>query len=181
MHRSTFSWVRFIPRPLYPQYPLVMRLDGPQNRSEKCGENSSPYQDSNSGPLVIQPEVSCYTDSSSTGTIQTDHFRVLYPQLSNIKSYWVGPRFGLTSREHKRAPEKSGFIYVSFGIYRSAPHHSEKLVSTWIYFQCSIPVTGYPDLSYNTVKPPLMHMCSYELRLARYGSLQNNSKRLLTC
>jgi hypothetical protein len=44
-----------------PLYPLHRRLDGPQSRSGDQ-ENSWPYQDSNSDPLVGQPVVSCYTD-----------------------------------------------------------------------------------------------------------------------
>jgi hypothetical protein len=50
------SWRRmlnFTPRPLYPRgksplYPLDRRLGGPQSRSERRGESSWPYWDSNS-------------------------------------------------------------------------------------------------------------------------------------
>jgi hypothetical protein len=53
------SWwvVSFTLRPLYPpgwspRYPFDRRLGEPQNRS-KHGDNSCPYRDSNSDPLVI--------------------------------------------------------------------------------------------------------------------------------
>jgi hypothetical protein len=61
--------VSFTPLPLYlrgksPRYPLSGRLGGPQNRSERRGEekNYRPYGDSNSDPSVVQPVASRYTD-----------------------------------------------------------------------------------------------------------------------
>jgi hypothetical protein len=63
--------VGFTPRPLYPRgnipwNPLVRRMDGPQSRSGRCGENSWSYRDSNSDPSVVQPVASRYTDSAIT-------------------------------------------------------------------------------------------------------------------
>jgi hypothetical protein len=54
--------VNFTPQPVYlqgnsPQYPLGRRLGGPQSQSERRGEHSWPYRDSNSNPLVVQPVV----------------------------------------------------------------------------------------------------------------------------
>jgi hypothetical protein len=62
------SWktaVSFTPLPLYPREKsfrciLKRRLGGSQSRSES--ENSWPYRDSNSDPLVVQTVSSRYTD-----------------------------------------------------------------------------------------------------------------------
>jgi hypothetical protein len=56
-----------MPRPFYivgknHRYPLDSRLGGPQSQSGWRGENSWPYQDSNSDPWVVQPVASRYTD-----------------------------------------------------------------------------------------------------------------------
>jgi hypothetical protein len=48
--RSAWRPDRFTPR-----YPLDRKLGGPQNWSERRGENSRPYWDSNSDPSVVQP------------------------------------------------------------------------------------------------------------------------------
>jgi hypothetical protein len=61
------SVVSFTPRLLYPRgnsprYPLDRKLDGPQSRSGRRGENSWPNWDSNSDSSVVQPVASRYTD-----------------------------------------------------------------------------------------------------------------------
>jgi hypothetical protein len=47
----------------WPRYPLDRSLGEPQNRSERRGENSWPYRDSNSDPSVLQPVASRYPGS----------------------------------------------------------------------------------------------------------------------
>jgi hypothetical protein len=62
-------WVVSItPLLLYPLYPLAWRLGGPQSRSERRGENSWVYLDSNSDPSVVQPVASRYTDCAIPAT-----------------------------------------------------------------------------------------------------------------
>jgi hypothetical protein len=46
---------------------MVMSVCGPQGRSGRY-ENYSNYQDTNSETSVVQPVVSCYTDSDSFAT-----------------------------------------------------------------------------------------------------------------
>jgi hypothetical protein len=53
---------RFISGEKAPLYPLDRRLGGPQRRSGRRGESSRPYRDTNSGPSVVQPVASRYTD-----------------------------------------------------------------------------------------------------------------------
>jgi hypothetical protein len=64
--------VSFTPLPLYPRgkkprYPLDRRVGGPQRRSRRRGEKSSPYLDSNPDSLVVQPVESRYTDYTLGG------------------------------------------------------------------------------------------------------------------
>jgi hypothetical protein len=63
LSNSWRSVVSFTTRPLYPRYLLNRWLGEPQSRSGRCGENSSPYRDSNSDLSVIQPVASRYTGS----------------------------------------------------------------------------------------------------------------------
>jgi hypothetical protein len=53
--------VSFMPRPLYPRYPLDKRLGGPQNKPGRCGEEKNLAPAGNPTPAV-QPVVHRYTD-----------------------------------------------------------------------------------------------------------------------
>jgi hypothetical protein len=66
----------FTPRPLYPRYPLDMKLGGPQNRSGQwTGEKSYHYKDLNSDPSAVQHVASRYTDwATPAGDTCSNHF-----------------------------------------------------------------------------------------------------------
>jgi hypothetical protein len=68
--------VSFTPRPLSPQgkspwYPMYRRLDGPQSRSGRGGEekNSHPHRESNPRTPIIQPVAHRYTDWAITALV----------------------------------------------------------------------------------------------------------------
>jgi hypothetical protein len=76
----SFPPLRLSSRGKSPRYPLEKRLGGPQSRYGRHGENSWPYWDSNSDPLVVQPVESLYrrAPSSEPEADETDNLLLVY-------------------------------------------------------------------------------------------------------
>jgi hypothetical protein len=53
-----------------PRYAMDRRLSESQSRYGRHGENSWPYRDSNSDPLVVQPVASSYTEYAIPALIE---------------------------------------------------------------------------------------------------------------
>jgi hypothetical protein len=109
-----------LPRGKSPRYPLERRTSVPQNRSGGRGENSWPYQHSNTDPSVVQPVASRYTDCAIPAAFSLINF-VYY--LDEIKaSKFVIPVSWSTNVTKRSA--HACWIWHSeelHGIYRSSP------------------------------------------------------------
>jgi hypothetical protein len=79
--------VSFTPRPLYPRYPLDMKLCGPQNWSGWREENSWHYRDSNSDSSVVQRQ-SLLPDSFVRNIEHVSNARYVFYTLFLRFSYW---------------------------------------------------------------------------------------------
>jgi hypothetical protein len=131
----SFTSLSLYPQGKNPQSPLDRRLDGPQSRSGRFGENFWPYRDSNSDPSVLQPLASRYSNYAITANVSifilnSNKFRDVWyihrmiwiPQNSQLTT-WCAEAACLHQVVLKYTTSRTDILLDGIRRYKQAPYH----------------------------------------------------------